>query len=91
VAAAYPDSLPEPKPAVREAQVNGFDPVQEENKQLRELVVQLSRLVVKYVMTPAASVDGLPSVQTQSRPDAAKMLDPKVPASTGLHAGEVVE
>ena len=89
--AAYPDSSPELKPAVRELQLSGVDAVQEENKQLRELVVQLSKLVVKYVMSAAASVDGLPSVQTQSGREAEKMLDPKIPVSTTLRAGEVVE
>jgi hypothetical protein len=90
VVAAYPDSALELKPAVREPQLSGVDAVQEENKQLRELVVQLSKLVVKYVMSAAASGDGLPSVQTQSGLEE-KVLDPKIPVSTTLRAGEVVE
>jgi hypothetical protein len=55
VAAIYPEVLSEPNPAVGEPQHTDIDAVQRENVRLRELVVQLSSLVVKYVMADASN------------------------------------
>ena len=48
--AAYPEPLPEPSPAVSNSQHADSEAIQAENKRLRELVVQLSKLVVKHIL-----------------------------------------
>jgi hypothetical protein len=53
MATAYSERLPGAGPAAHEPQQADADTVQEvqeENRRLRELVVQLSKLVVKYVV-----------------------------------------
>ena len=54
---AYPELLRRPNPAVREPQHTDFEAVERENERLRELVVQPSKLVVKYVMAGTSAVD----------------------------------
>jgi hypothetical protein len=55
VAAIYPEVPSEPNSAVGELQHTDIDAVKRENVRLRELVVQLSSLVVKYVMADASN------------------------------------
>ena len=50
MASAFPKPNSEPNQTTPEPQRFDFEALQEENKQLRELVVQLSRLVIKYVV-----------------------------------------
>jgi hypothetical protein len=49
MATAYSEPLCEPGPAAPEPQHTDSKAVQEENRQLKELVIALSKLVVKYV------------------------------------------
>jgi hypothetical protein len=55
VAAIYPEVLGELNPPAGEQQHADIDAVQRENVRLRQLVVQLSKLVVKYVMADASN------------------------------------
>jgi hypothetical protein len=50
MATAYSERLPDAGPPAPEPQHADAEAVQEENRQLRELVVELSKLVVKYVV-----------------------------------------
>jgi hypothetical protein len=50
MATAYSERLPDAGRAAPEPQHADAEAVQEENRQLRELVIQLSKLVVKYVL-----------------------------------------
>src|ERR1700694_775727 len=54
---AYPELLRKPNLAARELQHTDFEAVEQENERLRELVVQLSKLVVKYVIAGTSAVD----------------------------------
>jgi len=83
--------LRKPNPAGREPQHTDFEAVEQENERLRELVVQLSKLVVKYVMAGTSAVDsGRPAaIPAPLGREAAKMHDPEVPTSI-LGATEVI-
>ena len=50
MATAYSEPLPDAGPAAPVPPHENAQAVQEENKQLRELVIELSKLVVKYVL-----------------------------------------
>lgn len=62
MAAICPAVLSEPNPAVGEPRDTDIDAVQRENVRLRELVVQLSKLVVKYVMADASNARTVPDL-----------------------------
>ena len=47
---AFPNPISEPNQTTTEPQHSDFEALQEENKQLKDLVVQLSKLVIKYVV-----------------------------------------
>ncbi len=47
---AFPTPISEPNQTTTALQHNDFEALQEENKQLKDLVVQLSKLVIKYVI-----------------------------------------
>jgi hypothetical protein len=50
MATTHPELLDELTTAPREPQHTDVAAIQEENRRLRQLVIQLSKLVVKYVM-----------------------------------------
>jgi hypothetical protein len=90
---AYPELLRKPNPAVRELQHTDFEAVEQENERLRELVVQLSKLVVKYVIAGTSAVDsGRPAaIQAPLGREVAKMDDPEVPTSIPLGVNEAIK
>ena len=91
MAGACPELLREPNPALREQQHLDLEAVQEENKRLRELVVQLSKLVAKYVMAGASAAGGLRPIPAPLGREAAKLLDSEVPTSPPPRTGEVIK
>ena len=91
MASAYPRGVVEPDD-MKASEPQHMEALEQENKELKDLVVQLSKLVVKYVMAETSAVDsGRPAaILAPLGREAAKMHDPEVPTSI-LGATEVIK